>query len=119
MSQIKVTPDELSVLADMVSTYYECKKYDWDKYEIHDKRHNKDKRKEALKAIYNDALRVELAVLILRDAEIVDATDEDLPWVNNDMLNLLYLNPLNHVRWLAKEAKLEDYLEDLEENNDN
>lgn len=44
---------------------------------------------------------------------------QDKPWVDNYMLNLLSLHPLNHVRWLAKEAKLEDYLEDLEGNDDN
>ena len=115
MSTIRVTPDEFNVLVDAVMTYYECKKEDWHKYEIHDKRHNKEDRKKHLAYIYNDALRCSLLAMLVGEAKIIDMKDEDSPWVSNDFENLWNITPLSHVRWLANEAGLSDYLNELEE----
>ena len=113
-SKIQVTPDEFSCLVEMYMDWEECKHYDWDREEIHDKRHNIERRKKSLKMIYEGALRVELVRMLLYDAEIINSTEEDDPWVCNDFENITFANPLGWVRGLAKDAGLEEYLKELE-----
>lgn len=116
-SKIQVTPDEFSCLVGMYMDWEECKYYEWDREEIQDKRHNIERRKKSLKIIYDEALRVELVRMLLYDAKIINATDEDDPWVNNDFENMMYSNPINRVRYMAQEAGLEEYLKELEGEN--
>ncbi|MBQ8984309.1 hypothetical protein IJ098_00420 [Candidatus Saccharibacteria bacterium] len=116
-SKIQVTPDEFSCLVEMFMDWEECKYYEWDREEIHDKRHNIERRKKSLKMIYDEALRVELVRMILYGAEIINASDEDDPWVSNDFENIVYSSPINRVRYMAQEAGLEEWLKELEGEN--
>ena len=113
-SKIQVTPDEFSCLVGMYMDWEECKYYEWDREEINDKRHNLERRKKSLKMIYDEALRVELVRMLLYDAEIINASDEDDPWVNNDFENMGFENTINRVRYMAQEAGLEECLKELE-----
>ena len=116
---IEVTSDEFFVLVEMFLGWSECKHYDWDRYEIHDKRHNVENRKEGLERIYEEALRLQLVKQLLWDATVHNLCDEDEPWVNNDFENLMYENPLGWARRLAKDAGLEDYMVELEKRSNN
>lgn len=109
----RMTPYEFDCLVDMFITCKEYVEEEWRAYEIHDKRHTNEKRRYDLRCMYEEAKKLGVVRDLILNSKVIYEDDDDIE-IDDDYMAVAYKDPMKFVRDRAREAGMEDYLEELE-----